>query len=375
MWNPPLFALLSTIFLVSCSSTGRTIRQAEKLEQVGDLHAAQAAYAEAYRIDAVDRRIRAGLMRTSQRIYDAMLNEAGQAYWSGDLDQGEAHWKEAERFRRRMMVDGTPLNVDAFVMRRRNEALGTWRLAQLAEAERALEEKRFDRARILAEQVLVRFPEDEQALGLSVAGRIGPLYEKGRVAHQQGRVRDAYQAYQQVLDLDPDHQAHDDLHQLVEGARYTMAYVIAPPDDPSLLRSRAGSPAAAIEALIVRKMLASDDPFLVVVERNDASVLYEEQARAMAGTYKQGTYAEAGGLLGADYLMTGQLLRYDEGIGRSLEMKLQVLEVSSGRLLMSELIHLDKGDLMRGGSVREQFIDLAGERAAQAFQRFDPYAR
>ena len=114
-------------------------------------------------------------MRTSQRIYDAMLNEAGQAYWSGDLDQGEAHWKEAERFRRRMMVDGTPLNVDAFVMRRRNEALGTWRLAQLAEAERALEEKRFDRARILAEQVLVRFPEDEQALGLSVAGRIGPL--------------------------------------------------------------------------------------------------------------------------------------------------------------------------------------------------------
>jgi hypothetical protein len=110
----------------------------------------------------------------------------------------------------------------------------------------------------------------------------------------------------------------------------------------------------------------------VLVAREQTDALLEEQQRSLDGIYDERTAARAGQLLGAKYVLMTKLLRYEEGIGRHLEMQVNLMDASTGRIHRSELVHVAKQDLGRGGSVRSLLIARAAERTAALLKGFDP---
>jgi len=63
-------------------------------------------------------------------------------------------------------------------------------------------------------------------------------------------------------------------------------------------------------ALMLQSLLESKDPFLVLLDRDYTSKLLEEQKLGMSGLYDEKTLIQAGKLVGAKYILMGEIIEY-----------------------------------------------------------------
>jgi hypothetical protein len=69
---------------------------------------------------------------------------------------------------------------------------------------------------------------------------------------------------------------------------------------------------ATISSRIKQNILALNDPFITLVERDDIWQILEEQKLGMGAGMDEETVTQAGKLIGAQYLVTGEILAYDD---------------------------------------------------------------
>jgi TolB-like protein len=94
----------------------------------------------------------------------------------------------------------------------------------------------------------------------------------------------------------------------------------------------------------------------------------------MSGVYDDRYSAEAGRLIGARYVLTGKVLRFDDVLTRQIEVQVQVIDAFTGQVHLSEVVRVNKTDLERG-STRAQLLERSAERAAARVAGFDPHGR
>ncbi|NUQ16427.1 MAG: hypothetical protein HUU33_14030 [Flavobacteriales bacterium] len=203
-----------------------------------------------------------------------------------------------------------------------------------------------------------------------------PRYRQARRAFEEGRWREAHAALEALLVDDP---AYKDARLLRDAARtnasYTVTHVAVEEEGVAARATYAARVKGVPEALntaIQEGLLALHDPFLVLVVNDHPDVLLAQQKHALEGIHDESTAARAGQLLGAQFVLATKLLRYEEGVGRHLEMQVNLMDASTGRIHRSELVHVAKQDLGRGASVRSLLIDKAAARAATLLRDFDP---
>ncbi len=63
-------------------------------------------------------------------------------------------------------------------------------------------------------------------------------------------------------------------------------------------------------ALVVQSLLENKDPFLVLLDRDYTSKLLDEQKLGMSGLYDEKTLIQAGKLIGAKYILLGEITEY-----------------------------------------------------------------
>jgi len=116
------------------------------------------------------------------------------------------------------------------------------------------------------------------------------------------------------------------------------------------------------------------DPLYVLVDRDNTAQLLAEQERQMSGVYDDRYVVEAGKLIGARYVLTARILRYDEVLKREIEVQMQLLDAENGRIHVSEIVRVNRQELARGNT-RSQLLDRTAKRMAQRVAQFDPYKR
>lgn len=368
--------LVKSLFLLvlfGCAAQ-RGLREGAALESAGRIAEAKAAYAEVWERKPGNTQAREGFKRMAQVELNDLMNGAKMSYRASGLKEGDPQRQRALDFRRTIVAMGIDLKWDAEVDAVREETRLREAEALFQIASEAFREDRFQQAIELAKQCLQLDPKHREAGHLIRMSEAEPLYREAQQAEQLGLWRKAHERYASVARLDA---AHKDVMLRLEHckrmARYTLAYlpVQQSRSKRTILGFEIGSGPVDQElaALVQHELLALKDPFLQLVDRGSTEVILAEQRRQMSGPFSE-QVAEAGKLLGARYILTGRVLKYDDLLKRDLEVQVQVIDAETGRIHLSEVARASKSDVAREGTAR--LTDVVARRIAALLKGFDP---
>lgn len=132
-----------------------------------------------------------------------------------------------------------------------------------------------------------------------------PNYYMASKSIEEGRLRDAYKALKKIETVDP---SFRDSKQLLDAClkagRITVAYVSV---DREIVNNEIEK---EMGAHVVQSLLENKDPFLVLLDRDYTSRLLEEQKLGMSGLYDEKSLIQAGKLVGAQYILLGEIIEY-----------------------------------------------------------------
>lgn len=368
-----LLPVLTALLLMGCSGQ-RALRQAAHSEQAGLLAEAHEAYLRLLEQKPRSAEARADAQRTAQRLLDDRLGVALMSYRSGQIDQGDRDRDLAAALQRAAAAKGLVLQWNDEADRARAEACRLAAQLRYEEAETAFRADRFAECIALAQQALQLDARHAQAPFLIRMAQAEPLYREAQKAEQLGLWRQAHQRYREVAAIDA---AHKDVQLRLEHCRrqasYTLAYLPLGQGRgaPNILGLPIGSGPVdgELAALVQRELLALKDPYLQLIDRESTDVVMAEQRRQMSGPFQE-QVAQAGRLLGARYLLTGRVLKYDDLLKRDLEVQVQLIDAQTGRIHLSEVVRAARTELPRAST--QKLTDLVARRIAERLRGFEP---
>ncbi|WKZ67045.1 MAG: hypothetical protein QY325_03745 [Flavobacteriales bacterium] len=370
--------LLIILALTGCAGTRKQLEHAAALEKEGLLSQAMEEYLTIRAQRPREMQALAGAQRTAQGLFNRLQDKALAAYRLGDLSAGDATRDEAERYRTDLRNRGLHVEWDALFEMQRKEAIRQEAARLFTEAEASFRNGRYGEAEDLAARSARLDPERRDAQHLMTLARVEPIYQEGARAQALGIWREAYRRFDRVVAMDAAHKdALERREQCRQKASYTLSYL--PILNPGLYMellslTKSSSLESQLAANVKAAILDLKDPFALLVDRDHTEAILAEQRRQMNGSFDEQGAVKAGRLLGARFVLTGRILRYDDVLSRNLELQMQLIETETGRIHASEVIRVGKDDLERGPA-RPQLVGIAARRIAERVQGFDPTAR
>lgn len=366
------------LFLLLCGCTGvRTqVREAEALNQRGAVREALAAY------KAIDLRrpgrpdVRAGMQSAAQRVFDRMEDAASAYYLAGDYPGGEQARIDAEAFKDECAHEGLIVEWSGFFAMRRTEARVEWLDDLYAKAEQAFKDDRFNEAADMAGRVLQHDPERAHAQHLQRMARCEPKYRDGKRAFDMGSFGQAYRILREVAVLDPNYKDNARLLQAAKHkASFTVVYLVVPSAKPSRWNEKRVVKPSRDEVLLASAMeeaiVELKDPLVRLIDRKHTEALLAEQLRALNGGVQEGTAAQAGQLLGAQFVLTGEVLVLNDD---RIDLRISLIDASTGRIHVAQQVSALRREVQRGQPVRDQLMAIVAQRAAEHLRDFDRFA-
>jgi hypothetical protein len=291
-----------------------------------------------------------------------------------ELEKGDRLRAQAVLFKQDMDRQGLELQWDGSLDDHRREAQHLKARTMLEEANDAFRDQRYSTAQDLADGALKLDPELKEAEYLSQLSQLEPRYQQGIRAVDLGLWREAYRSFRWVVDRDL---GYKDAWERMEGsmakASYTLAYV--PLYNELLYTAQLNGGAGQLEyqfsANVKQEVMDLKDPLILLLDRDHTDEILAEQQRSMSGVYDDRYVAEAGKLLGARFVLTGRILRFDDVLSKQIEVQMQVIDAESGRIRLAEVIRVNKQEIARGAP-RAQLLERAAKRMAQRLAEFDP---
>lgn len=372
-----IFLLFTVFLLTGCGSIRKQLQQAAAYEREGMHQEAHDRYHHIQNRKRGNVEAHIGMKRTAQTMLGHKMQEASGLYLMHDLAAGDRQRQDALNFRQEMTRKGLSLEWDDALEQRRLECQMHEASVLFAQAENAFRAERFTEAEDLANRCVGLDPAHKEAAYLVKLAQMEPRYRQGIRARELGLWRDAFIQFRWVTDRDA---GYKDAWQLQAEARersqLSLAYIPIYNNviyngmaftDPGILESH-------LAASFKQAVLDLKDPLIVLLDRDNTDRLLAEQQRQMSGMYDDRHVVEAGKLMGARYVITGKMLRYDEILRRDIEVQLQLLDAESGRIYLSEIISVNKQELARGNT-RSQLMERAAKRMAARITTFDPHKR
>lgn len=137
-----------------------------------------------------------------------------------------------------------------------------------------------------------------------------PKYQAGVSAYQVEHYREAYGYFQQVLSRRKDYK---DAKQLSKQAleKGTLTIAILPFENNSSQRGLE----SRMSAYMLQALVSVKDPFLKVVDRENMEAILQEQKLQLSGVVDNATAVQVGELVGAQAILTGNVLSYSQQAG------------------------------------------------------------
>jgi tetratricopeptide (TPR) repeat protein len=367
--------LLLALLAVACGSARKELERAAAYEREGMFTQAFDTYSGVHDKRPADVQAHAGMQRAAQAQLQRMEQRAREAYAFDDLEAGDRQRQEAMAFAERMQQRRLDVQPDRAVETRRTEAAARLAERLMNEAAEAYRAERFVEAEELAARAYRLDPQRKDAGHLQTMARAEPIYREGLKAEQLQQWREAYRRYDRVVSLDAAYRdALERRDRCRESASYTVSFV--PILNASLYTELLGAGEAGriesqLAGFVREQVLELHDPFIILVDRDHTEEILAEQRRQMGGGYDDRSAAQAGRLLGARYVLTGRVVRFDDVLKRQVEAQMQLIETETGRILKSEVISVNRQEIGRGNT-RSQLLERLAKRMANSLQAFAP---
>jgi tetratricopeptide (TPR) repeat protein len=300
-----LILLILPVLLSSCALLKNPLKDAKTFENSGMYSQSYDEYRRRYE-ERGDAEALVGMRRTAQVLINIEFEKGYSLYLRGQLDEAREQFDQAEKWRREMEYYRLNLNVDPKFQVAYSDIDNVQFEWYYKEAETLLLAADFERADIVIDKLRSLRRNDPRVGYLETMSIIYPAYLEGKKAMELGLYRNAYESFSRVCSIDS---GFKDALALRNEAKaklsYTLAYMSVNKDEFPALE-------ATISSRIKQNILALNDPFITLVERDDIWQILEEQKLGMGAGMDEETVTQAGKLIGAQYLVTGEILAYDD---------------------------------------------------------------
>jgi len=306
-----IFTLLSIFLLCSCNPSKQLVKKGKELETHGMYYEAVDFYLRALSKKPTNVEAKVEAKKAGQRVLDDMMVEFYQAYTNSSNKQAVYSYLEARGFHDRLKAYNIklefPYNYEGYF----DEVKSYYLKSLYDESLESLEKENFATARQKLDEIEKLEPEYEKTSELKLFAKIEPEYRKGIDLFDSRDYRSAYKKFQYVKGIDGDYK---DVDNYIEQSLSLGIYTIGLADFKNHTPIKGMDD--AIASAFVSDMLNSQDPFLKIIDRSSVDDILKEQKLGMDERFDPKSVADAGRILGAKALITGNLVVADEKEGR-----------------------------------------------------------
>lgn len=307
--------LIALIFFVGCAPYKKMMKEAKILEDGGLRQEAFIKYQEVFSgWDKAEARV--GMKRMAQGIANDKIANARMSCLAGNYEAALNQYEDAINYVNNLSELGINqgLNLETSYQQCRELYID----ALYTTAEDQVYKEEYESAKKNINRILSIDRNNQKAEYLLMMCEIVPNYRSAMKAMELKEWRTAYDYFSEVIGFDP---GYKDVLELREQCRqngmYSIAYISI--DNKRIDNAVEGSLSSAIQNCI----LDLKDPFIQLIDRDNMEQILNEQQQSMSAAFDESTALKAGQLLGARYIITGELLNYSNEISglRSVEMK------------------------------------------------------
>lgn len=291
------------LFLFSCSTYKSQLQDAKDYEDAHLYSKALNLYSE-----LLVRKESKEALIGKKRVVEAMVRENYDApirmlCMQDNLKEAEVLYSEMVGFidKYKSLDVKEPLGLKDFILQSKR----TFCDALFKQAEQDVLSLKYEEAKVKLQTIRSFYSDYPNLKYLESMCELYPNYYLATKYMEEGRLRDAHEALKKIESVDP---SFKDSKQMLESClkkgRVTMAYVTA---DRSNISNEIES---EIGGVVVQSLLKNKDPFLVMLDRDYTSKLLEEQKLGMSGLYDEKSLIQAGKLVGAQYILLGEVIEY-----------------------------------------------------------------
>ena len=362
-----LFSLfLLGLIIAGCGGSRSLLKEAQTLEQGGLTLKAFEKYNEVYQqYGKVEGLV--GMRRLAQAELNSIFQKAQMECMRGNYESALRTFNEGFAYHRE--YSSLQLNIPASA-ESQNEGCKTDYVNFLYEnAESAVKEERYEEAQELIRKLRSLDRNNKKAEYLDLLSRIYPNYNKGVKAMELLYWREGYEFFNEVVQLDAGFKdALQRMNECLEKAKFSIAYL------PVEKKNIDNGLERALSGAIKQQILQIRSPFIELVEREHMEALLGEQMNSMSAVFDEDKVIEAGKLIGARYIITGEIVTYDHKVapqrsyerkaylgptvgskkvkytenrlGRGLDasFKFQILDAETGKVFATEIVPFSERD-------------------------------
>lgn len=298
--------------LLGCSGSKSYSKKGDKLDEAGLYAEAAEMYLQAARRNNKNVDAKIGLKKTGQMLLNDKLSDFFKNMAMGDnRAEAVAAYLDAKAYVDRVAYTGVTLEIPDHY-KTDFEKVKAEHLVDLYNEGQALYEREEFAA---AEKVFARItklePGYKDASSLQDVAYLEPLYRTGKSELESGNYRKAYAAFTKVMDKNSAYKDCNALRQetLTKG-QFNMAVL------PFTSNQRSSALAGKVQAHAMTALIDLKDPFLKVVDRENLDRILEEQRLSLSGVVDEQTAVRAGNIMGAQAVLMGDVVSYQEVPGQ-----------------------------------------------------------
>lgn len=298
--------LLPLVMLSGCSASKALSKRGYELEQAGLTHEASDFYYMALQRDPRNVDARIGLNKVGKEVLNKELDEFFKANAAGDHKQAVYAYLDAEEFKDKLNVF-INISIPAYHQNLYRESLGAYLANRYVEAEELMYEEKYTQADDIYREIVKLDSGYKDAAELLKLTTVEPMYRQGIQAFEAGKYHEAYLLMKRIIDEKGSYKdAVDYQKRAKERATQTIAVTEIKGSNTAETNF-----ANAVQGKLVSRLVNTNNPFLQVVDRRNTERILKEQRLNMTISAGRDTRVQAGEMLGADLLVTGQLVNLD----------------------------------------------------------------
>lgn len=308
-----LLLLAATVLVGGGCASKKYAKKGMKFEQAGLWEQAADAYirsltAKRDNIDAI-----VGLKRAGQRVLDERSLKVIKAYENDDLKQAVYTYLDAENFKNQAASLGVELSISNMATDYFNDAKPKYVEKIYSEAQTLLDAEKFKDAELLLTEVKRLQPDYGNTQDMLMVSKCEPLYRQAKQFMDAAQYRKAYANLDKIVKEFTNYKDSRDLRdEALQKATITTRVT-----DFKSSTYNTESIAKSVQAEVVSKLNALNNPFVKVIDVQSTDKIIEEQQRSVT----TGSDLEIGKLLAAKALLSGEV---------------SVIEVTQGKLNKTE---------------------------------------
>jgi tetratricopeptide (TPR) repeat protein len=297
------------VLLSSCNSTKSLYSEAAQYEDAAMYTQALDRYEEIYQSKRGEVEAHISMKRVAQLLLEKELAEVRTLQMKGAYEDALDKLDAATAIQKK--YEFLELQTPAIYNGLQGQIKSSWVNDLYSTAEDLVMREQYEEAETYINKIYRLDRNNEKAAYLDLMAQLYPNYNKGKKAHDLGLYREAYSFMKTVTDIDVDFKdAMKIMDESKSKSSFTVAYV--PFHRNGLDRSLEVSLATHIK----QEILSSESPFVRLLERENIDRLIEEQKNNMSAAFSEDRAVEAGKLEGAQYVLTGEFLKYSNNLSK-----------------------------------------------------------